>query len=115
MAGGNWHHVQHINPINGRIEFPKGPLVLAAGETPKWVDAWVVQASTGSAGTYYGSDASDAFDVANEWTANVRLYSRGKFRPGPAVGIALLYTKDGTGANKYFWWSADPIELQYAP
>jgi len=113
MAGGNWHPVQYI-AANGRVEFPKGPLDLSPSERAKWVDAWIVQASTGSAETYYGSDASDAFDVADEWTANVRLYNRGRFEPGPAVGIALLYVKDGSD-NKYFWWTEDPIELEYAP
>jgi len=113
MAGGNWHPVQYI-AANGRVEFPKGPLSLTGGEKAKWVDAWIVQSSTGSAETYYGSDSSDAFDVPGEWTANVRLYNRGKFKPGPAVGIALLYVKDGNN-NKYFWWTEDPIELQYAP
>jgi hypothetical protein len=113
MAGGNWHPVQYI-AANGRVEFPKGPLDLSPSERAKWVDAWIVEASTGSAQTYYGSDASDAFDVADEWTANVRLYNRGRFEPGPAVGIALLYVKDGSD-NKYFWWTEDPIELQYAP
>jgi hypothetical protein len=29
------------------------------------------------------------------------------------VGIALLYVKDGNN-NEYFWWTEDPIELQYA-
>jgi hypothetical protein len=111
MAGGNWHPVQYINALNGRVEFPKGPIILTGGEKPKWVDAWVVQASTGSAQTYYGSVSSGGFAVADEWTANVRLYSRGRFEPGPAVGIALLYVKDGD-VKKYFWWSADPIELQ---
>jgi hypothetical protein len=110
MAGGNWHPVQYIAP-NGRVEFPKGPLALTGGDTPKWVDAWIVQSSTGSAQTYYGSVSSGAFAMPNEWTANVRLYNRGSFQPGPAVGIALLYVKDGSN-NEYFWWSEDPIELQ---
>ena len=53
MAGGNWHPVQYI-AANGRVEFPKGPLVLTGGDRPTWIDAWIVQASTGSAQTYYG-------------------------------------------------------------
>jgi hypothetical protein len=110
MAGGNWHPTQHI-AANGRVEFPKGPLALTGGDRPRWVDAWIVQASTGSAQTYYGSVASGAFTVAGEWTANVRLYNKGRFQPGPAVGIALLYVKDGDN-NEYFWWTEDPIQLQ---
>ncbi len=111
MAGGKWHPVQNINPVTGRVEFPKGPLDLAAGETARWIDAWVVQSSTGSAQTFYGTPSSGAFGTANEWTANVRLHNQGKFIRGPAVGIAVLYVKDGK-RNKYFWWCDDPIELQ---
>ena len=107
---GNWDPVQYI-AASGRVEFPTGPMApLAAGETAKWVDAWIVQSTTGTAQTHYGSVGSNAFAVANRWTANVRLYSRGRFQPGPASGIALLYVRDGNN-NEYFWWSEDPIEL----
>jgi hypothetical protein len=104
----NWDPVQIIT--NGRVDFSTGPLVLTGTQKPKWVDAWIVQSSTGSAQTYYGSVTSGAF-AAGKWIANVQLYSRGKFQPGPAVGIALVYWKDGTN-NGYIWWSEDPIELQ---
>jgi len=117
MAGGKWHPVQKIHPVTKLVQFPKGPLVLATGETPKWIDAWVVQSSTGSAQTCYGSatgtpSALPAFPTATEWTANVISYNKGHFKPGPAVGIALLYVRDGS-KNEYFWWSDDPIELEF--
>jgi hypothetical protein len=111
----NWDPVQYITtsgPTIGRVDFSTGPLVLTGSQTPTWVDAWIVQSSTGSAQTYYGSKGSGAFAVAGHWIANVQLYSRGKFKPGPAVGIALVYWKDG-GNNGYIWWSEDPIELKY--
>ena len=101
--------VQYIAP-NGRVEFPKGPLALTGGDTPKWVDAWIVQSSTGSAQTYYGSVSSGAFAMANEWTANVRLYNRGSFQPGPAVGIVSSMSK--TEATTSISGTEDPIELR---
>jgi hypothetical protein len=106
----NWDAVQQIT--NGRVELAKGPLDLTVNQKPKWVDAWIVQSSTGSAQTYYGSESSGAFAVAGKWIANTRLYNRGTFQPGPAVGIALVYWKDGN-QNGYIWWSEDPIELVY--
>jgi hypothetical protein len=105
----NWDPVQTI--VNGHVDFPTGPLVLTGNQKPKWVDAWIVQSSTGSAQTYYGSKTSGAFNTPGKWIANVRLYSLGNFLPGPAVGIALVYWKDGNN-NGYIWWSEDPIELQ---
>jgi hypothetical protein len=111
MSGGNWHPVQYIDAMSGTVKFPIGPLILNPGEVARWVDAWIVQSSTGSAQTCYGSIGSGAFGTPNQWTANVFLYNKGRFRPGPAVGIALLYVRDGN-RNEYFWWSQDPIELQ---
>lgn len=106
----NWDPVQNI-AANGRVEFPTGPLALGVNETAKWVDAWIVQSKSGSAQTYYGSATSGAFGAAGKWIANVRHYNRGTFLPGPAVGIALVYVKDGNN-NEYLWWSEDPIELK---
>jgi hypothetical protein len=106
---GNWDHVQNI--VTGLVPAPQGPLVLVAGQTPRWVDAWIVQSSTGSSQTFYGSASSGAFNTPGKWIANVRLYSRGTFQPGLAVGIALVHVKHGIN-NEYFWWSEDPIELQ---
>jgi hypothetical protein len=111
MAGGNWDHFQNIDGATGRVLASQGPLApLAGGETPKWVDAWIVQSSTGSSQTYYGSARDGAFAVANRWIATDQLYSRGRFEAGPAVGIALVHVKNGN-KNEYFWWSEDPIEL----
>jgi hypothetical protein len=108
----NWDHVQTI-AASGRVEFPTGPLDFMGNLTqkPRWVDAWIVQSSTGSAQTYYGSRGSGAFLTPGKWVANVELYSRGRFVPGLAVGIALVYVRNGNN-NEYLWWSEDPIELQ---
>jgi hypothetical protein len=107
----NWDLNQAI--ANGRVDFSTGPLDLLPNQTPKWVDAWIVQSSTGSSQVYYGSVTSGAFAVQGHWVANVRLYSRGTFQPGPAVGIAVVHWKDkSNNTNGYIWWSEDPIELQ---
>src|SRR5262245_22182253 len=100
----NWDLIQNIT--NGRVDISTGPLDLTGTQTPRWVDAWIVQSSTGSAQTYYGSASSGAFATAGKWTANVRLYNRGTFQRGPAVGIALVYWQDGNN-NGYVWWSED--------
>ena len=112
----NWDPVQTLT--GGRVDFSTGPLDLTGlpgnpvNPKPKWVDAWIVQSSTGSAQTYYGSASSGAFAVGGHWIANVRLYNRGILLPGPAVGIALLYWKADNNVNGYLWWSEDPIDLQ---
>jgi hypothetical protein len=113
MAGGNFDDSQHLN--GGRVEWPRGPLLLLNNEEALWIQAWIVQASTGSAQTCFGTRKSGAFAQAGYWTANRNQYNRGAFQQGFAVGIALLWTRigpsGGTLQPKYFWWSGDPIQV----
>ena len=107
MAGGNFDSPLHIGAFNHRVEWPVGPLTLDPGETALYVEAWVVQASTGSAQSSSGLPGSFP---PNKWLADSPKWRRGNFQPGPAVGIALVWAQIGT-VNTYFWWSADPVQL----
>ena len=60
MAGGNFDSPLHIGAFNHRVEWPVGPLTLDPGETALYVEAWVVQASTGSAQSL--PDCPEVFD-----------------------------------------------------
>jgi hypothetical protein len=111
MAGGNFDDPQTLN--GGRVEWPTGPLTLAANETPLWIQAWIVQASTGSAQTCWGAPQHNSFPPGR-WIANLNQFNRGTFQPGFAVGIALVWTQIGpanTPRPAYFWWCGDPIRL----
>ena len=110
MAGGNWDSPLKISQY-GRVEWPQGPLTLDqnVNEQARYVEAWVVQASTGSAQSSRGR----AYNFPpGKWKADFEVYRRGNFLPGPAVGIALVWARIGVN-NTYFWWSHDPLILEY--
>ncbi|SIT56671.1 conserved hypothetical protein [Mesorhizobium prunaredense] len=104
----NWDFYQTLN--SGRIEFPKGDQTVSTGYTPRWVEAWAVQGGGMGPGldlpgpsqsTAHGAGWS-AFPP-NRWTADWPGWISGTFQPGPAVGIALLASRNG-GATEYNWW-----------
>jgi hypothetical protein len=113
MAGGNFDTPLNIGGT-GRVEWPQGPLTLLAREKPLRVEAWITQASTGSAQSSYAEFPAIPPYPA-QWVADDLYYRRGNFEPGPAVGRALLFYKDANGHHRYFFWEEDPIELQLPP
>ena len=45
----NWDPSQNINYGSWQVEWPQGPMTFAnPSETPRWVEAWVMQLSTGA-------------------------------------------------------------------
>jgi hypothetical protein len=106
-AGGNWDLNQNLN--NGRVEWPTGPIVLTGGETATWVEAWVVQRSTGASQRTVQSN----FNPANpKWNADGHPWKQGTFLPGPAMGIALLAASaPGNPPTSTFYWWVDMVDL----
>jgi hypothetical protein len=86
----NWDYYQTLN--SGRIEWPKGDMTLSAGFTARWVEAWAVQGGGMGAGLDY------------RWTADSPGWIAGSFQAGPAVGIALLASRNSAGVYQYNWW-----------
>ena len=122
MPGGRWENYQNINGGTGRVEWPHGPMQLT-GEIPLWLDAWVLQSSTttptqgvaGTGGSQSSRQSSGWEPGYAHWTADGPPpgWLNGAFQPGPAVGIALLSTRDNSTSpptNKFFWW-VDPVIL----
>ena len=107
MAGGNWDIDQQLTA--GQVQWPTGPLVLASGETPKWVEAWVVQRSTGASQRTVQSNFSP-LPSPPKWVANGGLWIHGTFSRGPALGIALLASEQGS--TRLFYWWTDMIVLR---
>jgi hypothetical protein len=110
MAGGNFDEVLFI--FAGGIQWPQGPLTLDPNEVPRWVEAWVVQANTGAAQSFYGTNSD--FPGGTRWIANTEYYRRGNFQPGPAVGTALVWAHIGplsSGFPTHFLWT-DEIQLR---
>jgi hypothetical protein len=100
----NWDPSQNLS--NGRVEWPQGPLtddnntpVPTATWTPKYLDAWVVQDSTGAsqATRQYGNW------VLGRWKADQNPWKNGNFQRGLALGIALVAYKENT-ADEAEWW-----------
>jgi hypothetical protein len=102
---GNWNLNQNINSYTNQVEWPTGPLTLNPGEDPIWIEAWVVQSTTG---------ASQNTAQSAGWAPNYVLWTadgippgsiNGQFTSGPALGIALLAThNNNTGEDDAYWW-----------
>ena len=105
---GNWNQAQNLNPDTYQVEWPSGPLPVAQTETPKYLEAWVVQRSSGAsqrtAQTHFGSPGSD-------WNADENPWKQGNFQPGWALGIALVALRNtATNKDEFYWW-IDEINL----
>ena len=106
-AGGKWDSTQNLNGT--RVEWPTGPLELGPNEIPYWIEAWVVQRSTGAS---QRSDQSSGWGPATKWIADGNVWKQGDFIPGPAVGIALLAVRNpGPPVTSAFYWWVDMFDL----
>jgi hypothetical protein len=107
---GNWDPNQNLNTNTHQVEWPMGPRTSSSStEAPTWLEAWVVQSSTGASQRTF----QRVFGVPGRWTADgiPPGWINGRFQPGPALGIALLASHDSaTNADTFFWW-LDVIEL----
>jgi hypothetical protein len=99
----NWNLNQNINFGTRQVEWPTGPLDLKTGEIPKWVEAWVVQGSSGAGQRTAQWTGWAPNNVV--WTADgiPPGWINGKFQPGPALGIALL-AYELNGVQGTYWW-----------
>jgi hypothetical protein len=107
---GNWDYYQTLNPGTSRVEWPTGPLNLGNAEHAKWLEAWVVQRSTGAS----QSTTEKVFPVPGRWTA-VGIppgWINGGFQTGPAIGIALLASHDANANTDETYWWVDLIDLE---
>jgi hypothetical protein len=107
----NWDFYQNINFGTSRVEWPMGPMALTPGFAPRWVEAWVVQSSTGVVTS--GAGASQSTSQRSGWSPGSTRWTadgippgwvNGSFQPGPALGIALLASRDSTGADEFDFW-----------
>jgi hypothetical protein len=106
-SGGNWDPTQLLS--GGVVTYPNGPLIgFTATDKVTWIDAWVVQKSTGAS---QASNHGSLPPGATQWKADNVLWKDGTFQTGGALGIALVSWKDGaTNAQRYYWW-IDEITL----
>lgn len=109
MPGGNWDYNQNLNA--GQVEWPTGPLTVAptGTEIPTWVEAWVLQRATGASQRTVQSSGW----VTGQWTADGHVWREGRFQAGPALGIALVSTRDSATnppTARHYWW-IDMINL----
>jgi hypothetical protein len=117
---GNWDPVQNINANTGWVEWPQGPLALNPGEIPTWIEAWVLQSTTGPVPVQGvgGTGSSQSSRQMSGWPPGYTRWTAdgpppgwllGRFQPGPAVGIALLSSLDTSTSpptNKFYWWTS---------
>ena len=103
VMAANWDPSQNINHVTHRVEWPTGPLGLSSGEIPKWVEAWVMQSSTGA--SQRTVQWTGWAPTGTTWTADgiTPGWIYGQFQAGPALGIALL-AYDSSGTDKFYWW-----------
>ncbi len=105
-SGGNWKFKQKLR--NKQVEWPTGPLTaFGSNETPTWVEAWVVQRSTGTS----QRTVDTTFGVPGHWTASGTPSLQGQFQPGSATGIALVALHNTASNKDEFYWWVDDITL----
>lgn len=114
----NWAPLQKLS--NGRVEWPTGPMTgLHPNFEPTWVEAWVVQSTTGANPAdkiLTGPSQSTAQSswtgfTPNQWTAAEPGWKSGVFYAGPALGISLLAMRNKTTGDHEFDWWFQPITL----
>ena len=105
MTGGMWIERQNLN--GGRVEWPRGPLELDDGEQVIRVEAWIMQQSTGASqkSVQIGHYADD------EWVADQDTWNEGDFKPGLAMGVAMVVVSAGDPPKKSSYWWATAIML----
>ena len=118
----NWNYYQNVEYGSEHVEWPTGPMTLTPGFEPRWVEAWVVQSSTGDPNVISGAGASQSTSQRSGWVPGNSSWTadgippgwaNGSFEPGPALGIALLASRKGVSAPYDFefdYW-VDIIEL----
>jgi hypothetical protein len=109
MPGSRWDPAQNINFNSWQVEWPQGPLDLHKDFVARWVEAWVVQSSTGAS----QRTAQTTNFAPDRWTADgiPPGWKNGNFEDGSALGIALLASSNTTtNTDEYFWW-VDAIDL----
>jgi hypothetical protein len=109
MPAGNWDYNQNLNTGTYQVEWPTGPVTVKQTETATWLEAWVVQRSTGAS----QRTVQRVFGVPGRWTADgiPPGWIEGKFQAGPAIGIALVSSYDSaTKKSDFFWW-VEEIDL----
>jgi hypothetical protein len=115
-----WDHYQNINHATGRVEWPSGPMDITKGFVPKWVEAWVVQSTTGHpkeeaargpGSSQSTSQRSDWQPDYKHWNADTMGWANGSFHPGLALGIGLVASRNyATGVTEFDFW-LDIVEL----
>ena len=116
----NWDYFQNIEFGSSNVEWPTGPMTLTPGFEPRWVEAWVVQSSTGDPDVISGAGASQSTSQRSGWVPDYSSWTadgippgwaNGSFQPGPALGIALLASRNSTTLAYEFDFWVDLIEL----
>ncbi len=113
MAGGKFNQTVPLNPHNYWVEWPEGPLVRKFDDRIDRVEVWIMQKSTGGIQMTYqisgfGPNSWKADKIW--WPGGGGTWARnGLFRPGPAMGSAVLIATSlfGAGRQSYFWWSEE--------
>lgn|SRR5689334_11015619 len=106
MPAGKWTPTLNISEY-GFVEWPNGRLV-SDGETMLWIEAWVMQDSTGAVQMTYQADFEEG---ATTWTANNPRYpepwTSGLFEEGAALGTAIAISRTAAGEQLYYWWTQE--------
>ncbi|MBB3543010.1 hypothetical protein [Rhizobium sp. BK399] len=103
-----------INIATGFVEWPTGPLGYVDGYQPVRVEVWLMQHGTGAIQMAYQDNPS-----GSKWKADDDYFPSpwggGLFKPGPALGTAVLITKKtvmGATVQHVYWWTEE-VELKY--
>jgi hypothetical protein len=103
MAGGNFSDL--TIDANGRVA-PSGPLPLASDEDMLALYAWVIQENEDKTGAVcVAFEEAPRFRSRVEWTTRDDPHHWGRFRPGPATGVAVAVSRLGHAEPHVHWWT----------
>ena len=101
MAGGNFTDRIAVDK-NGTI-VPSGPLTTQRGETVSKVYVWVFQLNDDGSGAFAAGLQEQFGGGEEEWRVEAPIHE-GRFRPGPAVGMAVVTSVDSGEKTVVYSW-----------
>ncbi|EPE94848.1 hypothetical protein [Rhizobium grahamii] len=105
-----------INGGTGFVQWPTGPLGSVDGYKPIRVEVWLMQQSTGAIQMTY---QDEFIPGVTTWKADDPYFppsgslSGGLFKPGAALGTAVLITKKMGGTVQHVYWWTEEVDLKY--
>ena len=115
MGGGGGSNFDDLTiDASGRV-VPRGPLRLDANEDILGLYAWVIQTNDdGTGAVCVAFEEAPRFRSRTAWTTRDDAIHAGRFRPGPAIGMAVSISRVSHSSEPRVYWWSEPLQLRRA-